>query len=85
MEAASGLFTELQAGTYCFMDAAYMMLEAEDGQPAVPFEKAPFVLTTVMSVARWLQSNPKSTVSTHKLVRLCAATTVKRGIERDGY
>ena len=52
MEAASGLFTELQAGTYCFMDAAYMTLEAEDGQPAVPFENALFVLTTVMSVAR---------------------------------
>ena len=52
MEAASGLFTQLQAGTYCFMDAAYMTLEAKDGQPAVPFENALFVLTTVMSVAR---------------------------------
>ncbi len=52
MEAASGLFTELQAGTYCFMDASYMMLEAENGQPAVPFENALFVLTTVMSAVR---------------------------------
>ena len=52
MEAESQLFTELQAGSYCFMDAAYMTLEAEDGQPAVPFENALFVLTTVMSAAR---------------------------------
>ena len=52
MEAASGLFTELQAGTYCLMDASYMMLEAADGKPAVPFKNALFVLTTVISAAR---------------------------------
>ena len=52
MEAASGLFTELQAGTYCFMDASYMTLEDADGKPAVPFKNALFVLTTVISAAR---------------------------------
>ena len=52
LEAASGIFTEIQAGTYCFMDAAYMALKTHDGKPAVPFYNALFVLSTIMSAAR---------------------------------
>ncbi|MBU2982015.1 DSD1 family PLP-dependent enzyme [Lentibacter algarum] len=52
MEAASGIYTELQAGTYCFMDAAYMGVRTQDDQPAVPFENALFVASTIMSAAR---------------------------------
>ncbi|MEM5500391.1 DSD1 family PLP-dependent enzyme [Ahrensia kielensis] len=51
-EATSHVFTELQAGTYCFMDAAYMTLRDEHGGPEVPFENALFLLSTVMSAAR---------------------------------
>ncbi|MBU2967318.1 DSD1 family PLP-dependent enzyme [Amphritea sp. 2_MG-2023] len=52
MEAASGVFTELQAGTYCFMDAAYMTLKSNENQQAAIFKNALFVLTTIMSAAR---------------------------------
>jgi D-serine deaminase-like pyridoxal phosphate-dependent protein len=47
LEAASGVFTELQAGSYCFMDSDYG-LNAE----APPFRQSLFVLATVMSAAR---------------------------------
>lgn len=49
-EAASGLWTELQAGSYVFMDADYARNHAGDG--AVPFGHSLFVLAGVMSVAR---------------------------------
>jgi D-serine deaminase-like pyridoxal phosphate-dependent protein len=45
-EARSGLYTEIQAGSYAFMDADYARNEA-----APPFRHALFVLATVMSVA----------------------------------
>jgi 3-hydroxy-D-aspartate aldolase len=44
-EAASGLYTEIQAGSYVFMDVDYKRVE---GFPA-EFENALFVLATVMS------------------------------------
>ncbi len=47
LEAASGVFTELQVGSYAFMDADYGR-----NQPAPPFKHALFVLATVMSAAR---------------------------------
>jgi D-serine deaminase-like pyridoxal phosphate-dependent protein len=46
-EAASGVFTELQTGSYIFMDADYAR-----NDPAPPFRHALFVLTSVMSAAR---------------------------------
>jgi len=46
-EAASGVYTEVQAGSYVFMDADY----AANEQPP-PFRQALFVLTTVMSAPR---------------------------------
>jgi 3-hydroxy-D-aspartate aldolase len=52
LEAASGVYTELQAGSYCFMDADYARNLDESGQPVSLFRHALFVLATVMSAAR---------------------------------
>ncbi len=52
LEAASGVYTELQAGSYCFMDADYARNLDEAGQPVTLFRHALFVLATVMSAAR---------------------------------
>jgi len=49
LEAASGVFNELQAGSYIFMDADYARNRKADGSPNDQFEHALFVLTTVMS------------------------------------
>jgi D-serine deaminase-like pyridoxal phosphate-dependent protein len=46
-EAGSGVFTEIQAGSYAFMDADYAA-----NQDAPPFQHALFVLTQVMSTPR---------------------------------
>ena len=48
-EAESGVFTELQAGSYVFMDADYARNLAEDGGPYRDFEHSLFVYATVMS------------------------------------
>ena len=42
IKAAEGLYTELQAGSYLFMDATYRTLD-------LPFENSLFLLTTVVS------------------------------------
>ena len=47
-EASSGVFGELQAGSFLFMDADYAHNEATPGQPG--FEHALFIATQVMSV-----------------------------------
>ena len=49
MEAASGVYTELQAGSYVFMDADYARNKTPDGGPFETFEHALFVYATVMS------------------------------------
>ena len=49
LEATSGVFGELQAGSYLFMDADYARNEADPAQPA--FEHALFVKTQVMSAS----------------------------------
>lgn len=53
-EAASGVYTELQCGSYIFMDADYgKVLDAEGGRlDAGGFENALFLLTSVMSHAK---------------------------------
>ncbi len=48
-EAASGVYGELQAGSFLFMDADYARNEREPAQPA--FEQALFVKTQVISVS----------------------------------
>ena len=49
LEAATGLYTEIQAGSYCFMDADYAR---NQGGASAGFRQALFVLATVMSQAR---------------------------------
>ena len=52
LEAGSGVWNEVQAGSYVFMDADYSRNLDEDGQMRSPFRQSLFVLTTVMSAAR---------------------------------
>jgi D-serine deaminase-like pyridoxal phosphate-dependent protein len=52
LEAASGLYNEIQAGSYCFMDADYARNLDASGKPVSMFRHALFVLSTVMSTAR---------------------------------
>lgn len=49
LEAASGVFTEVQPGSYLFNDADYARNLGEDGAPVRDWEQSLFVLTTVMS------------------------------------
>ncbi len=49
IEAASGVYTELQAGSYCFMDGDYARNKKADGKPYDDFEHALLVYATVMS------------------------------------
>jgi 3-hydroxy-D-aspartate aldolase len=48
-EAASGVYTELQCGSYIFMDADYGRNRDRDGGPFMTFEPSLFVWATVMS------------------------------------
>jgi 3-hydroxy-D-aspartate aldolase len=48
-EAASGVYTELQCGSYIFMDADYGRNLDGDGEPFTTFEPSLFVWATVMS------------------------------------
>ncbi len=52
IEAASGIYTEIQAGSYAFMDADYARNLDAAGQPVSTFRHALFVLATVMSAPR---------------------------------
>jgi D-serine deaminase-like pyridoxal phosphate-dependent protein len=47
----AGPFTELQVGSYVFMDADYARVHQEDGTP-LPFSPALYVLATVVSANR---------------------------------
>ena len=48
-EAASGVYTELQCGSYIFMDADYGRNRDRDGEPTKAFEPSLYVWATVMS------------------------------------
>jgi D-serine deaminase-like pyridoxal phosphate-dependent protein len=49
LEAASGVYNEIQPGSYVFMDADYARNLGDDGQPIHEFEQSLFILATVMS------------------------------------
>jgi D-serine deaminase-like pyridoxal phosphate-dependent protein len=49
LEAESGVYNELQAGSYVFMDADYSRNKNSDGGPFDEFEHSLFVYATVMS------------------------------------
>jgi D-serine deaminase-like pyridoxal phosphate-dependent protein len=51
LEAASGVYNELQAGSYLFMDGSYARNRSDDGSPFAEFQHSLFVYTTVMSRA----------------------------------
>ncbi len=48
-EGNSGVFNELQCGSYAFMDADYQRIHDDKGQRISEFENALFILTSVMS------------------------------------
>jgi 3-hydroxy-D-aspartate aldolase len=48
-EIASGVYDELQVGSYVFMDADYGRNQDRGGEPVSEFENSLFLLTTVMS------------------------------------
>ena len=48
-EAKSGVFTELQPGSYVFMDADYARNQDEEGRPWHDFENSLFILASVMN------------------------------------
>jgi 3-hydroxy-D-aspartate aldolase len=52
LESGSGVFTEIQAGSYVFMDADYARNLDAAGRPVSTFRHALFVLSTVMSTPR---------------------------------
>ncbi len=49
IESGSGIYTEMQCGSYVFMDADYARNLDEDGKPVSTFRHALFVLASVMS------------------------------------
>ena len=49
-EAASGVYNELQCGSYIFMDADYARNKRADGSLFADYEHALFVYTTIMSL-----------------------------------
>jgi 3-hydroxy-D-aspartate aldolase len=48
-EGSSGVFTELQVGSYAFMDCEYARIGGTNNQPYRDFEHSLFVYSTVMS------------------------------------
>jgi D-serine deaminase-like pyridoxal phosphate-dependent protein len=50
LEGSSGVYTELQAGSYVFMDADYARNKRADGRPYDAFEHALYVIASVMSL-----------------------------------
>ena len=48
-ETAAGLWTELQVGSYVFMDREYAAIEGESGKPEPAFRQSLFVLATIVS------------------------------------
>ncbi len=51
-EGTSGVFNELQCGSYAFMDADYQRIHDQNGNKISEFENALFILTSVMSHAK---------------------------------
>jgi 3-hydroxy-D-aspartate aldolase len=51
-EAGSGIYNEMQCGSYVFMDADYQRVLDESGQPISEFRNSLFLWTSIMSTAR---------------------------------
>ena len=48
-EGSSGVYNEIQCGSYAFMDADYQRIHDEHGKPITEFRNALFILTSIMS------------------------------------
>jgi 3-hydroxy-D-aspartate aldolase len=51
-ETASGVYNELQCGSYIFMDADYFRVKEEDGSYISSYEPSLFICTSVISTAK---------------------------------
>ncbi len=51
-EGGSGVYNELQCGSYAFMDADYQTIHDENGERISEFENSLFILTSIMSHAK---------------------------------
>jgi len=51
-EGASGVYNELQCGSYIFMDADYQRVKDKNGESIHEFENSLFILTSIMSHAK---------------------------------
>ncbi|MDF1593174.1 MAG: DSD1 family PLP-dependent enzyme [Desulfobacterales bacterium] len=78
IEAASGVYDELQAGSYIFMDVDYAKNLGEDGNPLARFQHSLFVYTTVIS-----RSAPDRAVvdAGHKAVPLDSGLPIVSGMK----
>ncbi|MHB2207689.1 DSD1 family PLP-dependent enzyme [Methylobacterium sp. CM6257] len=52
MEGGSGVYNELQCGSYVFMDADYQRVKDAEGRPIAEFENSLFIYTAIMSKAK---------------------------------
>jgi 3-hydroxy-D-aspartate aldolase len=52
LEGGSGVYNELQCGSYVFMDADYQRVKDASGQPIGDFENSLFIVTSIMSKAK---------------------------------
>ncbi len=52
IEGGSGVYNELQCGSYIFMDADYQRIKGADGNPVHDFSNSLFVYTSIMSKTR---------------------------------
>ena len=79
IDAAGGLFSELQCGSYIFMDVDYQRIDLRGGEP--PFEPALFVRTSVIS------ANARDHVTTDAGLKHfatdCGLPTIMRGAPDD--
>ncbi len=51
-EGESGVYNEVQSGSYVFMDADYQQVKDADGSPIHEFENSLFIYTSIMSTAK---------------------------------
>ncbi|MGI9435357.1 MAG: DSD1 family PLP-dependent enzyme [Geminicoccaceae bacterium] len=75
IDAAGGLFSELQCGSYIFMDADYSRIDLRGGKP--PFEPALFVRTSVISANA--QDHVTTDAGLKHFATDCGVPTIMRG------
>src|SRR5262249_14745026 len=79
-EAASGVYNELQVGSYVFMDTEYARIRGGDGRPYAEFEHSLFVLCRLSACRRrteqsWMQASSPTAPSTAPRGCMIASTS----------